>query len=264
FGLVQGITEDVRLDVSAYYKDVTNLIQDAIYKDFQDVSYQTFVNREYADIKGFHISFEKTGGFINGYVRYNYETATANRPNTLDAPLTFQEAGLDGALFTENLPALGDVYLNFDRTHKAVFNLRFNTNEDDFFSVLGYHPFGRMKFSTTFRYMTGRPYTFDNTGQGLQFNQRTPNEKDWKMRIEKGIVIQKQQFNLYFEAFNLLNQGVFSYSRAFGDKETAEDWNLRNDIFLTEYENDPYNTSRGVYLVANQPRHYRFGMYLRF
>ena len=121
-----------------------------------------------------------------------------------------------------------------------------------------------MKFSTTFRYMTGRPYTFDNTGQGLQFNQRTPNEKDWKMRIEKGIVIQKQQFNLYFEAFNLLNQGVFSYSRAFGDKETAEDWNLRNDIFLTEYENDPYNTSRGVYLVANQPRHYRFGMYLRF
>ncbi|MEZ4746245.1 MAG: TonB-dependent receptor [Calditrichia bacterium] len=264
FGLVQGITEDVRLDVSAYYKDVTNLIQDAIYKDFQDVSYQTFVNREYADIKGFHISFEKTGGFFNGYVRYNYETATANRPNTLDAPLTFQEAGLDGALFTENLPALGDVYLNFDRTHKAVFNLRFNTNEDDFFSVLGYHPFGRMKFSTTFRYMTGRPYTFDNTGQGLQFNQRTPNEKDWKMRIEKGIVIQKQQFNLYFEAFNLLNQGVFSYSRAFGDKETAEDWNLRNDIFLTEYENDPYNTSRGVYLVANQPRHYRFGMYLRF
>ncbi len=261
-GVVQGITDDVRLDVSAYYKDVSNLIQDAFFEDFQQNVYQTYVNREYADIKGFHISLEKQNGFFRGYIRYNYESATANRPADLDVPVKFSETRDGDPVF--QLPAPGDVFLNFDRTHKTVFNLRFRTARDNGFDLMGFRPLANLNFSTTLRLMSGRPYTFDDTGQGLQFNQRTPFEKDWKMRLEKGFIWNGQRVNFYAEAFNLLNNQVFHYSRTFDDERNTVRWNNDRENILTYNLREPYVTSQEVYLLNNQPRHYRLGMYLKF
>ncbi|MCK5347350.1 MAG: TonB-dependent receptor, partial [Candidatus Heimdallarchaeota archaeon] len=63
-GLVQAFPYGFRLDVSAYYKDVKNLVETAFYKNAEQATYATYVNRDYADIKGFHVSLEKTDGPI--------------------------------------------------------------------------------------------------------------------------------------------------------------------------------------------------------
>lgn len=262
-GLVQGLMEGFRLDVSAYYKDVSNLIQDAFFEDRQQNLYQTFINREYADIKGFHVSLEKVDGFLKGYARYNYESATANRPADLDVPVKFSES-LTGEEPTAQLPKPGDVYLDFDRTHKAVFNLRLNTHKQASFSLFGFHPLGNINFSTTLRILSGRPYTYDDTGQGLQFNRRTPTESDWKLRLQKGLRISGQQVNIYLEAFNLLNERVYQYSRTFDDERNTLRWNTDRENILTYDLRQPYVTSQEIYLLSNQPRHYRVGMLVKF
>ncbi|RMD99344.1 MAG: TonB-dependent receptor, partial [Calditrichaeota bacterium] len=75
-GLVHALPFGFYLDVSAYLKDVSNLLQFAVYEDNGGNRYFTFDNREYADIKGFHFNLEKQTGLFRGYVRYNLETTS--------------------------------------------------------------------------------------------------------------------------------------------------------------------------------------------
>ena len=65
-----------KLDVSAYYKNVKNLIEEAIYFDSQQNYYTTYANRDYANINGFHFNLEKETGFFRSYVKYTYQSAT--------------------------------------------------------------------------------------------------------------------------------------------------------------------------------------------
>ena len=86
-GIVKGVESiGLTIDVSAYYKDVKNLIQTAYYYDEQQSVYRTYINRDYADIKGFHVNVERSYGMLRGYVRYNYESATGKSSNDLNAP----------------------------------------------------------------------------------------------------------------------------------------------------------------------------------
>ena len=68
-------------------------------------------------------NLEKKSGFLLGYLRYNYESAKGKSSNDLDAPVSYFEKPAEGQEPIE-LPEPEDVYLDYDRTHKAVFNLR--------------------------------------------------------------------------------------------------------------------------------------------
>ena len=95
-GIVQGLPGGIFLDVSAYYKDVTDLIQTAYFFDEQQSVYRTFINRDYADIKGFHVNLEKRDGNVRGYIRYNYEAATGKASTDLAAPVAYFEQPAEG------------------------------------------------------------------------------------------------------------------------------------------------------------------------
>ena len=260
-GIVRGLPFGFYLDVSAYYKDVTDLVETAYYFDEQQTVYRTFRNRDYADIKGFHVNLEKRTGLIRGYVRYNYEAAKGKSSNGLDAPVTYFEKPPEGEPPVK-LPDPEDIYLDYDRTHKAVFNLRFLAPRYFGPKILGFHPFGDLSVSATLRYMTGRPYTWDEKGLGLRFNKRTPDEKEFKARIEKHFRIGQNRFTLYWEGFNLLNEKIFNYSRTFQNERNVVLWEKdRKHIFdYRGSENSPYITNQEFYLLRNQPRHYRMGV----
>ena len=68
----------------------------------------------------------------------------------------------------------------------------------------------------------------------------------------------------YAEGFNLLNEMFYQYSRTFNDERNTPRWvNDRADI-LTYNEYEPYVTSQEVYLLRNEPRHYRLGLIFKF
>ena len=262
-GMVQGLSDGLFLDVSAYYKDVTDLVETAYFFDEQQSVYRTYINRDYADIKGFHVNLEKKRGSVRGYVRYNFEAATGKSSNDLAAPVSYFEQPAVGQEAVD-LPDPEDIYLDYDRTHKTVVNLRFITPNGFGPSVLSFRPFSDLSLSTTFRYMTGRPYTWDETGKGLKFNQRTPEELDLRMRFEKKLRFRTNSVVAYFEAFNLLNYKVHHYSRTFQDERNVVIWETQRETIEDYTEYSPYNTSQRLYIFNNQPRHYRLGLIFNF
>ncbi len=266
-GIVHRLASGLQMDVSAYYKDVKDLIQTAFFVNNGGEAYSTFVNLDYADIKGFHFSLEKTSGNIRGYIRYNYESATGKSGNSdnLDVAPIYSESGdllIEGQ--SERFPE--DVFLDYDRTHKAVFNLRYVTMPNSGVEIFGIKPFSDMSFSTTYRYVSGRPYTWDISGQGLKYNQRSPVENDWRLRIEKSFGIGASRVTAYVEGFNLLNEYWWQYSRTFNNDRNIVRWETlpnQSDI-LTDDEYAPYLRRQDVYLLRNEPRHWRVGLILKF
>jgi hypothetical protein len=262
-GLVNSFPIGIKLDVSAYYKDVTNLVQTAYYFDQQQTVYRTYINRDYADIKGFHVSVEMTESQIKGYIRYNYEAATGKSSNDLNAPVTYFENPAVGQEAIE-LPDPEDVYLDYDRTHKAVVNLRYKTPKTFGFNLGNFYPLADLNFSVTFKLYTGRPYTYDVTGQGLKFNKRTPTERDLRLRIEKSVPLGKNNLVIYGEGFNLLNQEIYHYSRTFDSERNTVRWENQRENVLVYDEYIPYVTDQSVYLLSNLPRYFRFGIIYKF
>ncbi len=262
-GLVQALPFAWHLDVSAYYKDVTDLVETAYYFDEQQSVYRTYRNRDYADIKGFHVNFEKRTGFLRGYIRYNYESAKGKSSNDLNAPVSYFERPAEGQEAIE-LPEPEDVFLDYDRTHKAVFNLGFKTGKDWGFRLAGIKPFADLSVSSTLRLMSGRPYTWDETGRGLRYNQRTPTEKDLRFRLERRIRLSNTSITAYLEAFNVLNDEVYSYSRTFDDDRNVVKWERDRENIQTYTEYPPYFTSQKLYIISSEPRHFRLGMIFNF
>lgn len=269
-GIQQNLAMGLKLDVSAYYKDVKNLVQLAFYKTEGGESYQTYVNKDYADIKGFHVSLEKTYGDLRGYLRYNYESATgkSGNPDNLDVPFTYYNYTPSEDEIAANPRFPEDVYLDYDRTHKIVFNLRYITPKDAGPEVLGIKPLADLSISNTFRYYSGRPFTLppslDKFGQALKFNERTPREREWRIRIEKGLDWGKTNITAYMEIFNVLNEEYWHYSRTFNDETNTIRWYTDREDILTDKEFSPYVTSQDLYLLRNQPRHYRIGLIFKF
>ena len=106
------------LDLSAYLKDVSNLVQFAIYKDSQGNQYETFDNKEYADIKGFQIALEKNEGLLGGFLKYSWASSTGKSSSVfgVGARSTYDELNPDNSI----LPDPEDVYLDYDRTHRIL------------------------------------------------------------------------------------------------------------------------------------------------
>ncbi len=262
-GIVQRLPGLIFLDVSAYYKDVTDLVETAYFFDEQQSVYRTYVNRDYADIKGFHVNLEKRDGNVRGYIRYNYESATGKSSNDLSAPVTYFEQPAEGQEAVD-LPDPEDIYLDYDRTHKAVVNLRFITPRDFGFSAGSFKPLADISLSNTLRFMTGRPYTWDETGKGLRYNKRTPQEMNLRVRLEKKFRFGFNSIVAYFEGFNLLNDRVFHYNRTFNDERNVVIWEKQRETIKDYTEYAPYITSQRLHIYNNEPRHFRLGMIFNF
>lgn len=266
-GLVYGLPFGLYLDVSSYLKDVSNLLQFAVYEDLGGNRYFTFDNREYANIKGFQVNLEKNRGLFRGYIRYNWESAKGKSGSAIGSGARsefFENETLD-----DILPSPKDVFLDYNRKHKLVGNLRIKTNSESGFEMLGFRPLADFSVSGTYRLSSGRPFTYDPSGQGLQMNQRTPTEHDLKLRMDKVIRVNKTDMKFYLEAFNVLNRKVFNYTRTFSDPAGEQNtFKIRymedRENLLTQSDFAPFVTSLDAFLYGNQPRHYRFGVEFGF
>jgi len=269
-GVETALPFGIRLDVSAYYKNVVDLVESAFYEDSLQTTYQTFVNRDYADIKGFHVNIEKDDGPLQGYINYNYGSATGKSSNSLNAPVTYVQK--PGGADSVKLPFPQDVYLDYDRTNTAVINLTYKTFSKSGFSLFGVYPIENMDFSVTFKIYSGRPYTPIEAGSaGALYSMRTPTERDLRARIQKTISFPSSKLTIYFEGYNLLNQFVYQYSQIFGSSSTSfnSQQNLQNYEqlgrgVLVYNQYPPYYISQAVALMNNEPMHFRLGLIYNF
>ena len=229
-GVAQGLPAGFTLDLSGYYKDVRNLVQLALFSEGAEIPYQSYINRDYADIRGFRVTVQRRRGALRGALKYRYEVATGKTSSADDAPPQLIR-DLDGEVDEQrDGVGLNDILLDFDRTHNLSFQLTGTTPKTLGPRVAGFHPLARWTASVRSTLRSGRPYTsFVNGLDVLVADARAPLEYQTSLKVTRPLTLSDGVSGDFFvEVSNLFNQRVYDYNRVFRDSK-----NLRAYDFAT-------------------------------
>lgn len=278
-GVVQGLGEGFTLDISGYYKDVKNLVQQADFLD-ERAGYQvsSYFNLDYADIRGFRIALNKRRGALSGSINYQFSYATGKSATATAATPIFNRDTL-GVVTTDltNVPTR-DIVLDFDRTHNIVVTLGYVTGQGWGPKVLGGNPLSDLNVSLHSTIRSGRPYTSPSDIRLINV-ERAPMEYNTDLRVTKTV---RDFFGMpasfYMEVFNLFNNKILNYDYLF-DRPTATNPNLPLQYYeefpIDHKENGirywwdkgrqgPFSVDQSFLIYSNQPRSFTFGMVLEF
>lgn len=263
-GIVQGLGEGFTFELGGYYKDVKNLVETAYYIDEQQTLYQTYVNRDYADIKGFRISLNKRYGYVSGFIRYNYSVATGKSSNPFDAPVIYREKPGEGEK-SVTLPDPRDILMDFDRTHNLVLQISVRTPRDFGTKIFNQNILGGWNITLKSFARSGRPYTYDESGLGLKFNKRSPAEYNTDIRISKSIpkVLGTNELTFYIEIFNLFNQKIYNYNVVFRNPQNVVKYEKNLDALRWLDTDPPFLMDQTFLIYGNQPRAIYLGLIFR-
>lgn len=193
-GLQQGFTEDLKLDLTIYYKDVSNLLQSrrvvagevAASKEFNVIT-----NVSYANVKGFTASLLRRrapDGLFSASLDYTYQVAEG----AFDDPLRFFIDTRSGRQTEQTF-----IPLDYDRRH--TLNATITVSKPKNYS-----------FSAIASYWTGTPYTpgLPSSLAPVEFESnsaRRPSILNVDLRLEKKFQIGALNYSIFAEARNLLD-----------------------------------------------------------
>jgi hypothetical protein len=274
-GVMQALGDGFTLDVSGYYKDVKNLLQQANFTDDRAGNLvSSYFNLDYADIRGFRVALTKRRGELTGSFNYQYSYATGRSATATAATPAFYR-DTTGAVTTDltNVPTR-DIILDFDRTHNLVIKLGYETGDSWGPEVLGFNPFSNMNISTISFVRSGRPYTSPSNIKLINV-LRTPWEYNTDLRITKRVAdFFGVPATFYMEVFNLFDSRILNYSYIF-QRPTATNPNLPLQYYEQYPVDDtnngirywwdkgrqgPFAVDQSFLIYSNQPRSYSFGM----
>ncbi len=194
-GLQQALTDEVGLTLTAYYKDIRNLlgtrietIAAGVGEDFQLSRYGRYVNRDYGQVKGVILAFEKrpADGFsIN--VDYTFQIARGNASNPRDR-LIAEQGGAE--------PEKQLVPLDWDRRHQLNATLTVGEAARRFglVSLIG-------------RLGSGLPYTPSVADErtGLENSARRPGVATFDLYATRQVSIGRLRPGLFLRVYNVLD-----------------------------------------------------------
>lgn len=134
-GLQQELTTSLALDVTAYYKDIRNLLGSelntiATLEEHSGIRYGRYINRDYGQVKGFTLAFDqKPVRGVSASVDYTFMTA---RGNASDPKSILLDAQSDPPVESEKQL----VPLDWDRTHSLNGSVTFNKIKSYAFTII--------------------------------------------------------------------------------------------------------------------------------
>lgn len=278
-GVVQALGEGFTLDISGYYKDVKNLIQQSDFVDEQaGYLVSSYFNLDYADIRGFRVSLNKRKGALTGSINYQYGYATGKSATATAATPVFNR-DTSGVVTTDltDVPTR-DILLDFDRTHNIVITAGYVTSKDWGPSFFDSKPLADMNFSVHSTIRSGRPYTSPSDIRLINV-KRSPMEYNTDLRVTKRIRdLAGIPVSFYAEVFNLFDNKTLNYDYLF-DRPTPTNPNLPLQYYeqyaIDDKENGirywwdkgrqgPFSVDQSFLIYSNQPRSYSFGIVLEF
>ncbi|HCA81902.1 MAG TPA: TonB-dependent receptor [Bacteroidetes bacterium] len=266
-GVTQSLGEGFTLDISGYYKDVRDLLQQAIYSSKQG-NYVTYINRDYADIRGFRIGFARRRGMLTGTLNYTYGVATGkNSSSDGNQVPTIYESGLSRD------PVPQDILLDFDRTHNLVANLGLNTPQEWGPVLFDAYPLERITVAVTSFARSGRPYS-SRLNPGILMSKRSPNEYNTNLKITKYFSrFFGTSASFYAEVSNLFDTRIYDYTAVFNpdlnNTSNLSKWTVKYEKGedITYYEDDlrpGFLINQEFRIYSNTPRAMNFGMVINF
>ncbi|KAA3661238.1 MAG: TonB-dependent receptor [Calditrichaeota bacterium] len=264
-GLQQALTEDLKFDLTAYYKDVSNLIQSrrlvageaAASKEFNVIT-----NISYANVKGFTISLLKRpahNGLLSGSIDYTFQVAEGAFEDPLDFFLDVRSDRQSEQAF---------VPLSHDRTHTLNSTLTLSKSQN-------------WSLSGIASYWSGTPYTptLPSNLTTVEFENnsaRRPLSFNVDLRFEKFLKMGALRYSLFFQMNNVLDlHNERLIHRSTGQSLTSLDEvnnPTRFDILRAQMRNNPAIFFPEIFLDSfyqredwlSEPREIRVGMSFSF
>jgi outer membrane receptor protein involved in Fe transport len=193
-GLQQGLTENLRVELTAYYKDVRDYIySQQVITPRGDKSYYLLTNLAYANTRGISLSLLKRrspGDIFSASLDYTFQVSEGNRTEPLDEIFYNEQAG-----------ELSETYLvplGFDRSHTLTSTITLSQPGDWLVSMIG---FAR----------TGTPYTpaFPSNVVPITFVQnsdRQPVQWNVDLKLEKYFTMFGIDYSIFLQVDNLFDR----------------------------------------------------------
>ncbi len=191
-GLQQQLSDDIRLDLTGFYKDVSNYIYtQTVYTD-QGREYQVLTNLAYANTRGITVSLFKRrspGSIFQASLDYTFSIAEGNRTQPSDQIFFSEASGQQTETFL--------VPLDFDRTH--VINATVAIIPDENWNI-----------GLIANFQTGTPYTPSLPSQltGVNYIQNSANKpSQWNvdLKIERYFDIGSLKTSVFLQVNNLFD-----------------------------------------------------------
>jgi len=149
-GLKYKLNDDWSLDVSAWYKDITDLLS-TLQVTYLSQDYVVYYNSDYASVKGIDVTIHKRySNYFSGSIDYTFMVAKGNNSQPL--------GGYIDAYSLEEIPH-EEYFLDFDQRHNISVNMNFNIPRDKGPEILGLKPLSDFNFNILIQAASGLPYT---------------------------------------------------------------------------------------------------------
>jgi outer membrane receptor protein involved in Fe transport len=199
------IGENLRFDITAYYKDIEDLVTARTYRS---PAYQTsitqFYNEDYGSVKGFDVSLEKLPGSDNfsASIAYSYMLATGTGSNALEPYYNINTP--------DSVPPVTEYPLDFDQRHTVTAVMKFDAPRDWSAAIFGLKLPTDWGVNMVGYFGSGLPYTLtDQFGNRLgdRNQERLPAYVSVDMRFHKNFMVGPQRRLTFFvEVDNLFNR----------------------------------------------------------
>ena len=246
-GLQQVLFGIISFDATVYYRDIRDYLGMEIISTYDGTRYARFINRDYANARGFVISVEKRlSNYIGFKADYTFQIAEGN---SSDPYTVYNNNQSDPPIETPKTV----VPLSWDQRHTLNLSLTFGK-------------IGDWSASFIAQYGSGEPYTEDTrVSQGLRFENggTKPAFYNVDFRAEKSFPLLNMNVNAFVWVYNLLDvKNEFNVNgttgRANSDlfASTLYAGTIKGLNTIDQYLNDPTSFS--------SPREVRFGLSVEF
>ena len=208
-GLQQELVPGIAVDVTAYYKDMRNLLGLEYVTTVDNIRYLRYINRDYGNSKGITVGVRKNVGLITGGINYSYSTAngSASSPEEIEVVQSSVQIGGEPVEFVDRQI----IPLNWDQRHTVNANITY-ASESWSVGVVGF-------------FWSGQPYSptfvekFDILEQEYQNAASKPFRWSIDLKAQKMFEIGGVDCAVFLKVENLLDN--FNENNVYASTGTA-------------------------------------------
>jgi outer membrane receptor protein involved in Fe transport len=187
-GLQQEILPNLGVNVTAYYKDIRNLLGVELFIKNNFKKFAEYINTDYGAVTGLTISFDKRfSAGLGASLDYTFQVAKGNASDPNDA-FNKSQASPPIEANTQLVP------LDWDRRHSLNFTITAGVPNDIIGSLVG-------------RLGSGLPYTpsFENERTGLENSANKPTYYNVDIYITKYLKLPGFNLSIFLKVYNLFD-----------------------------------------------------------
>lgn len=239
FGIEHLFTNDIKLSVTGYYKDISNLLDWYKYStNLQGTELNVYTNVDFGNVKGLELSFIKQVGSNWGCsLNYTYSIAKGRSSSPNEGAGTFSAAKKM-------------LILDFDQTHTMNANITLLAPAD----IL--EPLADWRANFQIKYGSGLPYTSD--GSDVVNDARLPGKLKVDLRLNKQIPLPGiVSMDIFIDVYNLVNRENVDWIGS------AKNFSETGDYSVTRLKETTGEMVRNPQTL-NEKRQFRFGFAVQF